>query len=228
MVQNDNEETIPSVLYLSHLFVKAHRNVIMSHLSSVQPPEVYEINGIKFMKILGIVISLPPPESEVYKEYLKCNNFCLFRKSCTEALKGYDIDPKEISRIAADCWEVADKNFKTFFTKYANAIFKDRKTQVIKIKNPYVYNAERITKRRTRKPNKKKPSKMEIRSKEAIDELSVGQESLMSKRYQEDISNFEIIDTSPPSELPSSSYSSYINEAKRAEEISFQPLYDFE
>ncbi|CAB4444159.1 unnamed protein product [Rhizophagus irregularis] len=90
----------------------------MSHLSSVQPPEVYEINGIKFMKIL------------------------------------------------------------------------DRK--------------------------------------EAIDELSVGQESLMSKRYQEDISNFEIIDTSPPSELPSSSYSFYINEARRAEEISFQPLYDFE
>lgn len=195
----------------------------MNPFSSVQPPEVFEANGIKYMRVFGIVITLPPPESDVYKEYLKCNSFCIFRKSCTEAFKEYEIDPKEISRIAADFWRVADKEFKTFFEKYANAILKNRKSKVIKIKDPYVYNAERITKRRG--PNKKKPSKKELRSKEKIDELSVGQEAFMSKRYQEEIDNFEPIDTSPQPELHSSSYSFYFNETRRAEDIPFQPPY---
>ncbi|CAB5197496.1 unnamed protein product [Rhizophagus irregularis] len=59
----------------------------MSQFSSVQPPEVYEVNGIKFMRILGIVITLPPPESEVYKEYLKCNNFAYFENHAPKRLK---------------------------------------------------------------------------------------------------------------------------------------------
>jgi hypothetical protein len=200
----------------------------MPFFSSVDPPEVFEINGIKFMKILGIVISLPPPDSDVYKDYLKCNNFCLFRVSCTEALKDYGIDPKEISRLAAACWSVASKDFKSFFTEYSRAIFGDSKPKVIKIRN-YVHNAER-NKRKSRGPNKKKPSKTEILTKEAIEELSVGQENIMGKCYQDEIDNFEIVGTSATSnELPSSSYSWYINDAKRAEEITpVHSLYKFQ
>lgn len=186
--------------------------------TSLEPPEVYENEGNNIMRVFGIVISLPPPDSEVYRNYLKCNNFCLFRRSCTEALRGYEIDPKEISRMASACWDLASKDFKTFFTKYSKAIFKGRKSKVIKIKDPYVYNAECSKRRKPRGPNRKKPSKMEIRSKEAIRELSVGQEAIMSQRYQDEIINFEIIDSSP-AELSSSSYPHYINNAKRGEEI---------
>src|SRR5438477_11652449 len=87
-----------SHITFSYLFVP-HRYVmiiapLVSLCTSSEPPILIEVDGTKHMKILGVIISLPPPDSEVYKEYLKCNNFCLFRRSCTAALKEFDIDPK--------------------------------------------------------------------------------------------------------------------------------------
>ncbi|GBC05547.1 hypothetical protein RclHR1_06290002 [Rhizophagus clarus] len=182
-------------------------------LTSPDAPELFEIGGNNAMKVFGIVITLPPPDSDTYKNYFKCNNFCIFRILCTEALREYDIDPKEISCMAADCWNRSSKDFKAFFTEYSKAIFNVRKSKVIRIKDPYVYNAG-TTKRKPRAQNRKKPSKTEIQSKEAIKELYVGQEDITMQRCQDEINNFEII-RSPQVEFSSfPAYSYYTNDVK--------------
>ncbi|RIA90284.1 hypothetical protein C1645_823603 [Glomus cerebriforme] len=168
--------------------------------SSMVAPIKYEINGVHYMKIYGIIYELPSPDSKMYKKYLKCNNFCAFRVSCIEALKTITSDCIEVSRYAAACWSIASQEFKDFFTKYSQTIKELQKSKVFKIKQ-YKHNPERVP--RKRGPNKKKvPESIRLNK----NELSVEQEIGMCKNYQEELEHFASIEPVPYSPSPYSYY----------------------